>query len=318
MTSRFRVVRTGDPEELAPLDPDETWIRVEDELPEVAWRALADLVADRPEVELSIEAGDDLEALRWFPGLRRLGARSVWLRSLDGLRHVHGSLERLTLGDTRRLVSLRPIEGTAASLRRLAMNGTWSDTDAISTLVGLERLGMGTIDLEVLLPLTGLTRFECGLGTVRQLDLLPEVGRLELVELWRLRGAHDLTPLAGIRTLRYLLLASTRSITHLPSFAACPDLGWVSLAEMRGITDLRPVAEAPALEVLMLVGMPQLDATALRPLVGHPALRAGVWGLGSARRNAQATRLLPLPPANGEPAPWECPDWDGIPSPWAT
>ena len=32
------------------------------------------------------------------------------------------------------------------------------------------------------------------------------------------------------------------------------------------------------LEVLLLVGMNQLDAGSLRPLIGHPALRAGIWG----------------------------------------
>ncbi len=133
------------------------------------------------------------------------------------------------------------------------------------------------------------------------------------MDLYRLRGPHDLAALARIPTLRYLLLASTRSITSLPSFADSPELRWVALDEMRGITDLRPIAAAPNLETLLLIGMPQLEAEDLRRLVGHPTLRAGIWGLGSMRRNAAAQDLLPLPPSGAESMPWNEPGWTGAP-----
>ena len=139
------------------------------------------------------------------------------------------------------------------------------------------------------------------------------------MELWRLRGEHDLASLGRISTLRYLVLDSTRSVTALPSLAACRDLRWVSLGEMRGITDLQPIADAPNLEVLLLVGMNQLDAGSLRPFIGHPALRAGIWGFGSKRRNEAAQALLPLSPAPGASmAPWNDPGWDGIRHPTQT
>jgi hypothetical protein len=314
----FRWIRSGAADELTPLRRNETWIRVDRVLPEDAWTRVADLLSSRPDVQLSIEAGEDLEMLRGFPGLRRLAARSLRLRSLDGLRHVAGSLEELTLGDTLKRLSMRAV-GDLPRLRRLAVNGSWKDVDTVSRLVGLERLGIGSVDLEWLRPLTGLRRFECGLGTIAHVSILDEIGRLEMVELWRLRGEHDLSSLGRISTLRYLVLDSTRSVTALPSLAACRDLRWVSLSEMRGITDLQPVADAPNLEVLLLVGMNQLDAGSLRPFIGHPALRAGIWGFGSKRRNEAAQALLPLSPAPGASmAPWNDPGWDGIRHPTQT
>jgi hypothetical protein len=317
VTGSFRSVRSGTPDELGPLREDETWIRVTGELSTSTWRQLADTIAERPDVELSIEVGEDLEMLRWFPGLRRLAARSLRLRSIAGVRRVADPLEWLTLGDTLRPCSLEPLTGWS-NLRRLSINGRWAAPATLSTLTGLERLGVGSIDLELLLPLTRLRRFECGLGTIRSLERLPDVGRLELVELWRLRGEHDLEPLARIPSLRYLILASTRSIARLPSFEDARELRWVALESMRGITDLRPIAAAPNLEVLLLVGMSQLDPDDLRPLVGHPSLRAGVWGLGSDRKNRAAGALLPVAPANGNAIPWNQPDWDGVADPSLT
>lgn len=312
MSGLYRWVRHGTPDELEPLLDDETSVSVDAVVSDDVHQRIARLLAARPDARLEILAGEDLEMLRWYPRLRALGAHSLRLRSIEGLGHVASTLERLSLGDTLRPVSLRPI-GQVTGLHRLGISGTWRDPATISGLTALERLGIGAIDVEMLLPLRELRRFASGLGTVQHLERLPEVGALELVELYRLRGPHDLSALARIPTLRYLLLASTRSITSLPSFADSPELRWVALDEMRGITDLRPIADAPNLETLLLIGMPQLQAEDLRPLVGHPSLRAGIWGLGSMRRNAAAQDLLPLPPSGAEPMPWNKPDWTGAP-----
>ena len=311
--ARIRTVARGTADELAPLGDDVRTVRVQADLPETTWQTIATWFAGRPDLHLSIERGEDLEMLRWFPGLRRLSAMSLRLRSLDGLRHVAGSLERLALGDTIPRVSLRPV-GDLHGLARLALNGTWRDLDTIGRLVGLRRLGVGSIDLELIRPLERLERFESGLGTVRSLELLPEIGRLELVELYRLRGSHDFVPLARIPHLRWLVLESTGSVTSLPSFRDSSELRWVALDTMKGIHDIRPVAEAPNLEVLLLVGMRQLTPEDLQPLVGHPTLRAGIWGLGSERKNRAAHAMLPFGGPLG-PLPWNQPDWTGTPHP---
>ena len=313
----IRWVRSGDEGELRGFDASVERVVVDGELDEATWRRIGELLSPLPDVELSIQRGDDIEMLRWIPGLRRLHVGSLRLRSLDGVGHVLPTLEWLALGDTLHPVSMAPLAG-APRLERLGVNGSWRHPETIASLTTLRRLGIGTVDVEWLLPLTALERFTSGLGTVRRLDRLSEVGRLEYVELYRLRGPHDLTPLARIPTLRTLLLESTRAIDRLPSFAESPSLHWVTLDSMRGITDLRPIAAAPNLTVLLLVGMSQLSVDDLRPLVGHPALRAAILGLGSLRKNVEAAALLPLPPANGEPAPWEDPERTGIRHPATT
>jgi hypothetical protein len=108
--------------------------------------------------------------------------------------------------------------------------------------------------------------------------------------------------LGSLPSLRVLQLQSMSTITELPSFRGAERLRTLVLDTMKGIADLRPVAEAPALEELLLVAMAHLEPDALRPLVGHPTLRRGVWGFGSDRKNAEAWELLPLgePPFNYE------------------
>lgn len=162
--------------------PNETIVRIPTVLDADACRRIADLLASRPDVTLQIEGGEDLEFLRWFPGLRRLSSLSLRLRSIDGLRHV---------------------------------------------AAGLERLGVGSIDLDLLRPLISLRRFKSGLGTVGSLELLPSVGRLESIGLYRLRGPHDLTPLGAMPRPVRLNLASTRAIASLPSLERCDSLRWL-------------------------------------------------------------------------------------------
>ena len=313
MTDSLRLIRHGSDEELAPLGPAVRTVRVAGVLSDEAWQRLGAHVAGRPEIALSTRAGEDLEFLRWFPGLRHLSDDSLDLESLDGLRHVADSLDDLSIGDTLKKISIRPVRDLTR-LRALSLTGRWRDLDTISRLTTLERLGVGSLDLEILRPLRGLRRFTTGISTIGSMPILPEIGQLELVEMYRLRGPHDLSSLARIPTLRYLMLDSTRAVTELPSFAESAELRWVSLGEMRGITDLRPIAAAPNLEVLLLVGMPQLTIDDLRPLVGHPSLRAGIWGLGSFRKNNAAHELLPLSPRGGG-RPWDEPDWTGSRTP---
>jgi hypothetical protein len=112
------------------------------------------------------------------------------------------------------------------------------------------------------------------------------------------------TLIGAAMKLRELRVQSMSAVTELPSLRDLSHLRRVALDTMKGITDLRPVADAPALEELFLVAMCHLDPIALRPLVGHPSLRKGIWGLCSDRKNAEAWDLLPL----GDP-PWNYEGW---------
>lgn len=291
------------------LDGDEGGFWVRGHLSDDGYRALAARLRERPDAWLSLAAHGtvDLELLEHFPGLRNLTVTSLRLRSWEGVRHVAGSLERLSMGDTTlRPVSIAPI-GALGKLRTLGLSGPVRNADVIGGLERIEELHLRSVtlpDLSALVPMRRLRSLYLGLGGTADLSHLPDLSALEELELWRIRGLEDLSALAGARGLRRLRLQSMSSVTKLPSLRRLPDLRHVALDTMKGISDLRPVADAPGLVELFLVEMCHLEPAALRPFVGHPALRTGIWGLCSGRKNAEAWELLPL----GDP-PWNYERW---------
>jgi hypothetical protein len=303
---QWRVVdAAAGPETFAPLEADETKVRVTHSLDDAGYAAVATLLADRPDVQLWIDNQvTDVELLRHFAGLRLLGVTSLRLASWDGLRHVADSLTELHMGETLRRVSIAPMR-QLSHLTALGLHGPIRDAEVIAELVGITDLQLRSVtlaDLSTLRPLTGLRSLWIGLGGTADLALLAEFRELEELELWRIRGLRDISMLGSLPSLRVLQLQSMSTITELPSFRGAERLRTLVLDTMKGIADLRPVAEAPALEELLLVAMAHLEPDALRPLVGHPTLRRGVWGFGSDRKNAEAWELLPLgePPFNYE------------------
>jgi len=328
----LRVPITED--QLAPLDANENVLQFSSLPSDEHLRRIAELLEPRPDVSLRVYGGydgtiSDLEFLRFFPFLRRFSADALYgqLTSLEGLRHLPSSLERLLIGATKRRLSLAPIR-RFGDLQTLFVEGPHSDFEAISGLTRLEDLTLRSVtlpDLSILLPLARLRKLDLKLGGTRDLRLLPRIGRLSYVELWLIRGLDDVGPVAEIETLQHLFLQALKQVTVLPSFAGSTALRRVDLQTMKGLDDLSPLAEASNLEILNLVDMRHLQPEVLRPFVAHPSLRAGIWGFGSDRRNFAAQDLLPLPPeprgyakarrgVSGppEPAPWYRPDWDGF------
>jgi hypothetical protein len=296
------------PPELKPLAPEHTTVQVSSRLTDEEFRRLADLMSDRPDVGLRVYGGfsgsiPDLEFLRFFPRLRRFAVEVYGLTSLDGLRHLGDELESLLIGRTRSTrFSLRTL-ARFRQLRTLYLEGQQKDFDGLGELGSLEDLTLRSItlpDLSALLPLRRLTSLDIKLGGTRDLSLLPQIGRLEYVELWQVRGLVDVSSVAEIETLERFLLQALTKVTTLPSFARSTRLRSAYLDTMKGISDLSPLADAPRLERLVLVSMCHLQPEALLPFVGHPTLRDGSWGLCSDRKNFAAYDLLPLgdPPFN--------------------
>jgi hypothetical protein len=296
-------------EDLAPLVPEHTTVQISSRLTDDDFRQLADFMADYPQVRLRVYGGydgsiKDLDFLRFFPKLRRFSVDAIYeLPSLDGIGLLSDELEDLLIGWTRsKRFSLRNL-ARFRRLRTIYLEGQQKDFAAIGELEALEDLTLRSItipDLSSLVPLRRLTSLDIKLGGTHDLALLPRIGRLTYVELWRIRGVEDVSPLAEIETLEQFFLQTLKRVTALPSFARSPNLRTVALDTMRGITDLTPVADAPKLELLRLIEMCQLEPEALRPFIGHPTLRDGTWGLCSDRKNIAAWDLLPIgdPPFN--------------------
>lgn len=262
---------------------------------------LAAWLEDYPEMTLRVYSSPairDLEFLRFFPSLQSFAADGLWnLESLDGLRHLPETLQELGLGATKRQLDLRILEGFP-SLKWLYLEKQHKGIEVVSQLTSLDGLTLRSItlpDLSLLLPLESLRSLDIKLGGTNDLSLLPRVGRLRYLELWRIRGLSDVSAAGALPHLRHLFLQALAQVSALPDFAEARALRRIHLETMKGIRDLRPIATAPALEELVLGEMPQLQPEDLTPLVGHPTLRAVTAHLGGAKKNSAAQAVLGLP-----------------------
>lgn len=270
-------------------------------LTEKDYRQLADWLSDNPSVELRAYGSiPDLEFLRFFPNLRKFSADSLYdsLESLDGLRHLRPDLHSLSLGATRKTMSLQLLS-RFTSLRRLYLEKHTKDIDVLAGLTSLTSLRMRQIslpDLSLLLSLTELRALELAMGGTRDLSLLPRVGQLEYLELVMIRGLDDVTPVADMPALRYLSLYGLKQVTALPAdLSGALLLDTVALEVMKGLTDLAPLLTAPALRRVALVNMTHLEPADVAVLAKHPQLRHLIAGLGSDRKNRAVRELVPLP-----------------------
>jgi hypothetical protein len=275
------------------------------------FRHLASLLEGRPEISLRAYLGDDitdLEFLRFFPGLGSFQVDAIWrgLSSLDGLRYVSATLDSLAIGRTKRPLSLAVLRQLTV-LRSLYVEGQHRDLGVLGDLHSLENLTLRSITLPDLAQLTGLERLRSvalKLGGTTGIDLLPRIPNLEEIDIWRVRGLSNVEPLGSVEGLRVLALQALPQVRNLPDLSRLDRLTTVSLHTMKGITDLSPLAAAPRLEKLVLIAMPHLSPEALRPLVGHPTLRRGLWNIGSMRKTYEAHDILPV-----APEPYGYADW---------
>lgn len=304
------IVHAADALSALPLADEEDGFWVQADPGTEGYRHLGSLLAQRPDSVLSLDVHGmtDLGCLVHVPGLRRLVVTSLRLRSWEGIGHVADTLEDLGMGDTTlRPVSIAPL-GALRRLRYLALSGPVRDADTIARLHGIEVLSLRSItlpNLAVLRPMRRLRSLWMGLGGTTDLAILPELSSLRSLELWRIRGMRDLRVLGSMSAVEEVTLQSMGGVTGLPSLRGAAKLRRLRLDAMKGIVDLAPVAEAPAIEELVLVAMRQLEPEALRPLVGHPTLARGIWGLGSTRKNAEAWEILPFGQVPYEYARWK-------------
>jgi hypothetical protein len=296
-------------EMLRPFSAGEGTAYFENALTDSDFMRLSDWMRDYPQLGLRVGDGiSDLEFLRFFPFIRHFGAAVVHrsLRSIVGLRHLSENLESLDLGHTKPMLDLT-ILGRFPSLKQLKLEGQTKGIAVISHLTALEDLTLRSItlpDLSLLLPLTHLQALDIKLGGTKDLTLLPRIGRLQYLELWRIKGLTDLSVVGRLPHLRYLFLQALRRVEALPDLSLDVELRRVYLRTMKGLRDLRPLATAPALEQLLLIDFGHVQPEDLRCLVGMPNLKGVDVGLGSDRKNAAAYAMLQLPEASRLEGDW--------------
>ena len=246
----------------------------------------------------------DLKFLQHFPQLTRFTVEVHALQDLSPLAQLNPGLRSLGLGATK---SKRPdlsVLSRFPDLEMLYIEGHTKGIETISELRLLTDLALRSVtlpDLSVLLPLRRLRSLDIKLGGMRDLGLLPEIGRLEYLELWMIRGMCDLSPISVVSSLQFLFLQALRNVQALPDLSRLTRLRRLHLETMKGLSDLAPVAEAPSLEDLLVLDMAHLAVESFQPLVGHPSLRRTALGLGVRKRKAVSELLGLEEPGRFEP-----------------
>jgi hypothetical protein len=308
----FRSVRSPLTDEmLSPFPSTEGSVAVRSMLTDAEFMRLGEWWATYPKLDLNVYGSNDitnLEFLRFFPFIHHLGAYDLYhsLQTLDGLGHLSGKLDSLSIGATKRQLDLTVLE-RLQGLKSLRLEAQTKGIATISTLTSLEEVWLRSVtlpDLSVLLPLGGLRALEITLGGTKDLSLLPSIGRLEYLELWMVKGLTDLSALGRLPHLRYLSLGALRRVEELPDLSMNVEMRRASLQTMKGLRNLRPLTTAPALEQLFLIDMGHLQPEDLRCLVGLPRLKGVTALLGSDRKNQVASAMLRLPNATGLKNGW--------------
>ncbi|WP_188785492.1 hypothetical protein [Nocardioides phosphati] len=170
----------------------------------------------------------DLDFLRHFPELRSFSADALYqsLEDITGLEHLRTDLNFLGIGQTKKRPSLAPV-ARFRELRSLYLEGQTKDIEVVGTLTNLASLTLRSIslpDLSLLKPLSELRALDLKLGGTRELSLLPEIGRIEYLELWMVKGLADISPVAAMPHMEFLFLQSLRQVTALPALSNATSL----------------------------------------------------------------------------------------------
>ena len=162
----------------------------------------------------------DLDFLQYFPTLRSFEVDGVYrsLTSIEGLNYLPDRVTHIGLGHTVKKLSLAPL-AHFANLERLYLEGHTRDIEVIGDLRNLRSVTLRSItlpDLSLLVPHRNLRTLELKLGGTNNLQLLPELQSLDYLELWRVRGLSDLSPVAELPRLEYLVLQALGRVESLP------------------------------------------------------------------------------------------------------
>lgn len=228
---------------------------------------------DLPSVQKRLLDGLPLEN-----GWRRMVTDVSPLATLTGLQTL--DLSDSLVSDLRPLASLPCLE--ALFLGRTPVK----NIQPLSALDGLTNLDISdtpVADISALADLVELCRLNLsGLSNLHDISTLAGFRSLQMVELYG-TAIIDLSPLAGLEKLEILGLGAIREV-DLRSLSGLTSLKQLSLRSS-GITDLSPLATLTGLEIIELAGIAPTD---LSPLDSLPSLRTVILPDGTMQ-----TRSIP-------------------------
>jgi hypothetical protein len=287
---------------LSRLDEKCRVVQFDSPLKDSEYRRVADFLGDYPKVSLRVYGGinpmENLDFLRFLPGIRNFQADLWNLKSLKGLEHLPRDLTFLGLGATKsKALSLRVLERFDC-IQELYLEGHVKDIDVLRSLTSMQKLTLRSItlpDISLLKPLINLWSLDMKLGGTKDISLLPEIGHLKYLELWMIKGLCDLNAIAEVAPLQYLFLQALPNVRAMPAMKKLANLRRIHIETMKGLYDLSPLLDAPALEELVVIDAGHMKVEDFLCLKNHPSLKRFSAGLGSIRKNEKARALLNLP-----------------------
>jgi len=247
------------------------------------------------ELRLSGYAVQDLESLRYFPGLQRLHVEVPIVKNIDGLRHVANSLKEFALANTTARLSLRPV-ASCTRLESLHLQRQQKDFAELRSLVALRHIGLSGIslpDLSALLPFENLRSLFLGFCKPVDLGLLDRFTGLESIHLIKINNLPELSALSLGRNLRRIELQWLPHVETLPDLSQLARLEEIEIESMKSLRDISAIARAPALRYLGLWDCKGLTPQSFQCLLGHPALKSLHFGIGRLRDNDAVAAMFP-------------------------
>ena len=282
-------------------------LNLDPKLNESDFRNIDALLERRPDVTFrayGLGEDDNLGFLQFLRNIRRFSLDySYRLTDFEGLQFLPSELQMLGFGLTKKKLSLNFL-GRFAGLRRLYLEGHKKDLRVVSNLTGLQTLAISSLslpDLTLFEPLSKLTSLGIYLGGTSNLAGLPNIGQIRRLDLVQIRGVTDLSPIADMPFLEYLLLECLNRVEGLPSLKRLKNLKRVELTNVKGVTDLSPLLEAEHLEELAVYEARHLKPEAFECLKGHPSLKRFSCNLGSHRADLNVINMIGLPLAESRP-----------------
>jgi hypothetical protein len=249
---------------------------------------------------IDLGKSDNLEFVRLLPNMRHFSWDCFEIRDVAGLRHLPPQLESLGIGSTRHPVNLAVLPPLPA-LDTLYVSGRHKCMERLSGFTTLTQLNLSYLtlpDLKVLLPLRRLRALSISLGGTKNLDLLPDIGKLRHLALCQILGITNIDSVSRLMDLEYLFIQNLPKLTHLPALTRLKRLKRVDLHSLKQIRDLSPLLQARALRELVVCGTFNLTADDFAGLKQHPSLRYASIFIGKARHNVAIQQLLGLSPVS--------------------
>jgi hypothetical protein len=231
--------------------------------------------------------------------IQDLQSLSVGIHNLDNfnfLNHLQvDRLEQLSLGPTfskkPSLLSLNRF----TQLESLNIEGQQKSIEVIGQLPRLKDLTLRSItvpSLGFLSSLTNLRSLNIKLGGTKNLDAVAHLKSVNYLELWQIKGLHDLSPISEMTGLQFLFLQSLKNVTRLPDFSHLQSLRRLHLESMQGLDNLTQIESAPALEDFIHLSAHGTEPSCYEILLKKSTLKRIIVGTGSEKKNQEIRKMM--------------------------